>query len=94
MPALTETLFADLADALHRYPELGVEVMAFLFDQSMDMRPGLVEVLADVKPKESDEAHLILTAQLRPTEMFKQFVRAISHGFVPEMALQRAADGD
>lgn len=90
----TEALFNDLADALHRYPELGCEVMAFVFDRSTDMRPGLVDVLTNVHSEGSDEVQMILTAQLLPTEAFKQFVRAISHGFVPEMALQSAAVGD
>jgi len=90
----TKALFNDLADALHRYPELGGEVMAFVFDRSTDMRSGLIDVLTDVDSEGSDEVHMILTAQLRPTEAFKQFVRAISHGFVPEMALQSAAVGD
>jgi hypothetical protein len=91
MSVLTESLFADLADALNRYPELGGEVMAFIFDRNLEMRAGLVEVLTSDRVEGRAEVRVILTAQLRPTEAFKQFVRAVSHGFVPEMALQSAA---
>lgn len=93
-PRLLHSVIDDVLIALEQWPELGGDVMRFVFDESHAIREGLCDARTrhdDGKRHPDGTVSFGVGVELLASRQLIEFASAISQGFVPHMPLPGGA---